>query len=154
MVDQSGDTSSARDPVWTVPTMLRPYYFAQFSILGIIGIAFNTWYEITRVTDDNTADTIRDIGIGIAPVGVAAAVVSILTVETARFIMVVAEWLQEVLRKRRERQIAEARAEARAEAQAETGAEIHAAWAAWNRRRLDAEAKDEPFTEPPPSASD
>lgn len=31
-------------------------------------------------------------------------------------------------------------------------AEANAAWDEWNRRRVEAEAKGEPFTEPPPSA--
>ena len=29
--------------------------------------------------------------------------------------------------------------------------EANAAWDAWNRRRMEAEANGEPFTEPPPS---
>ena len=29
--------------------------------------------------------------------------------------------------------------------------EAHQAWEAWNERRLQAEANDEPFNEPPPS---
>ena len=34
----------------------------------------------------------------------------------------------------------------------ESRAETHAEWDAWNQRRMEAEAKGEPFTEPPPSA--
>ena len=36
--------------------------------------------------------------------------------------------------------------------QREARAEANAAWEGWNRRRMEAEAKGEPFTEPPPSA--
>ena len=35
---------------------------------------------------------------------------------------------------------------------AEGRAEANAAWDEWNWRRVEAEAKGEPFTEPPPSA--
>ena len=33
---------------------------------------------------------------------------------------------------------------------AEGRAEVQAAWQAWNRRRMDAEAQGRPFDEPPP----
>ena len=56
--------------------------------------------------------------------------------------MVLGGALQEALKRRRERQIAEARAEARAE--------VNDRWRAWNSRRLDALAKGEPFDEPTP----
>ena len=36
--------------------------------------------------------------------------------------------------------------------QREARAEANAAWEGWNRRRMEAEARGEPFTEPPPSA--
>ena len=68
--------------------------------------------------------------------------------------MVLGGALQEVLKRRRERQIAEARAEARAEAWAEARAveraETNGRWREWNSRRLDALAKGEPFDEPTP----
>ncbi len=76
--------------------------------------------------------------------------------------MVLGGALQEALKRRRERQIAEARAEGRAEAwaearaegraegRAETWAEVNDRWRAWNSRRLDALAKGEPFDEPTP----
>ena len=44
------------------------------------------------------------------------------------------------------------RQEGRAEGMALGREEANTAWDAWNRRRMEAEAKDEPFTEPPPSA--
>ena len=52
--------------------------------------------------------------------------------------------------------IGEARGEAIGEARGETRGEarrraaMHAEWEAWNQRRLDAEARGEPFDEPPP----
>ena len=45
----------------------------------------------------------------------------------------------------------EGKKEGRAEGVALGREEANAAWDAWNRRRVEAEAKGEPFTEPPPS---
>ena len=45
---------------------------------------------------------------------------------------------------------AEGRAEGIAEGRAEGVAERDRQWAAWNNRRTEAEAKGEPFNEPPP----
>ena len=45
---------------------------------------------------------------------------------------------------------AEGRAEGKAEGKAEGVAERDRQWAAWNNRRTEAEAKGEPFNEPPP----
>jgi len=44
--------------------------------------------------------------------------------------------------------------EKREEGRAKGRAEANAAWRAWNARRLAAEAKGEPFTEPTPDAID
>ena len=46
--------------------------------------------------------------------------------------------------------IAEGIAEGKAEGKAEGVAERDRQWAAWNNRRIEAEAKGEPFDEPPP----
>ena len=56
--------------------------------------------------------------------------------------MVMASWLEEKLRRQREKRLAEARAEARAEANAE--------WRAWLGRMREAQARGEPFDESPP----
>ena len=46
---------------------------------------------------------------------------------------------------------AEARAEGKAEGRAEGRAEVYREIAEWNRRRMEAEARGEKFTEPPPA---
>ena len=47
----------------------------------------------------------------------------------------------------------EALAKGREEGREEGIAAANAAWRAWNDRRLEAEAKGEPFTEPPPDTT-
>ncbi len=43
------------------------------------------------------------------------------------------------------------RVEGREEGRAEATQETHAAWTAWNNRRIEAERRGERFDEPPPS---
>ena len=63
-------------------------------------------------------------------------------VELGRLIMVLAQGIADRLKERREKFKAELMAEGRAELAAEV--------AAWNERRLEAEARGEKFDEPPP----
>jgi hypothetical protein len=84
-------------------------------------------------------------------------------------------WLKRREQERLDRAVAGARLEARTSARAEIQgkwaaeqerldravaaarsealAEVQRKWAEWNQRRLDAEARGEPFTEPPPEVS-
>jgi hypothetical protein len=119
LTEQPKDTPDSRDPIWTVPSKLRHVYIAQFSILTIISIIYVCWYQITQVTDDTAAQTVRAIILDTGHVGFAAAVISILTTESWRFTMVVAEWLEGVLERRRQRDIAEATEKARQEGRQE-----------------------------------
>ena len=64
--------------------------------------------------------------------------------------MVLARRLEEGLERVREQRRAEGRAEGVAEGRVEGMEEADRAWRAWNARRLEAEAADRPFTEPPP----
>jgi hypothetical protein len=67
--------------------------------------------------------------------------------EVVQYIMVTARYLEDrFLKPRRER----LRAEALTEGRAEGRTEVQEIWEAWNRRRMDAEAKEESFDEPPP----
>ena len=69
--------------------------------------------------------------------------------------MVLARHLEERLEKTREVRRAEGRTEGRAEGRAQGRAqgcaEMQTQWEAWNVRRMEAESKGLPFTEPPPS---
>ena len=65
--------------------------------------------------------------------------------------MVLARHLEERLEKTREVRRAEGRAEGRAQGRVQGRAEMQTQWEAWNVRRMEAESKGLPFTEPPPS---
>ena len=72
--------------------------------------------------------------------------------------MIVGTYLEEMIKRRRARQLAEARKrgfeigfeEGFEEGVAERRAELIADLREWNARRLDAKSKGEPFDEPPP----
>ncbi len=111
-----------------------------FSIQGLAGTGLLSWYEITQRTEDGAIETVLAIISGMAEVGVAAAVATVVTTEVIQKIMVTGEYLrQKLVKPLIEKQRAEGRAEE------------HEVWEAWNRRRLDAESKGEPFDEAPPS---
>jgi flagellar biosynthesis/type III secretory pathway protein FliH len=66
--------------------------------------------------------------------------------------MVLAALLTEQkLRKAREQGIEQGREQGREEGIEQGRQEVRALWEAWNRRRLEAKAKGEAFTEPPPT---
>ncbi len=55
-----------------------------------------------------------------------------------------------VIEKHRDEGRIEGRVEGRAEGRVEGRADTNATWRAWNQRRVDAEARELPFDEPPP----
>lgn len=101
-----------------------------------------------------------------APLTITAAAAALALTEIGRIVMVLARRLEEGLERVREQRRAEGRAqglaeglaeglvegkaEGVAEGRVEGMAEADRAWRAWNARRLEAEAADRPFTEPPP----
>ena len=76
-----------------------------------------------------------------APLAAVAVPGAVVLTEIARWIMVLAAWLENRLERSRE--------EYRAKLRAETDRE----WEGWNERREEAVARGEPFSEPPPSVS-
>ncbi len=165
--DEKNKDAEERTSIWSVFREWRGVYFALFVTQGIIGIAVVIWYELTQRTDDGWYETLREIDRGVLEAGAAAAVSSIIVTDTARNIMVLGGIIEDALRRRRERQIAEAveealekassrisegRAEGREEGRAEGREEERSRWTAWNARRRDAESKGQPFDEPPPGA--
>ena len=100
-----------------------------------------------------------------APLAAVAVPGAVVLTEIARWIMVLAAWLENRLERSREAYRAKVLEEGRAEILEEVRAQIieegrprilaeaDREWEGWNRRREEAVARDEPFTEPPPSVS-
>ena len=140
------ESQPLRESIWTVARERAKVYFAVFSTLNIMNTARVVWFETTQAQHADWSlmtDAVWD-GIGRGALGIAGA--SIAITDTWRFTMVLAAMFEDWVNRRRERRLAEATAQATAEARAET----NALWRAWNGRRLDALAKNEPFDEPPP----
>ena len=149
---------NAREPdrqsIWSVASGWLPAYFALFNALGLLGTAFAIIRNVLWIAHPTIHDMIWAIIADMVIVGMASAVISILIVETGKNAMIVGTYLEDMLKKRRARQMAEAvergRAEGIAKGRSEGVAENDAKWRAWNARRLAAESKGEPFDEPPP----
>ena len=159
-----------RQSIWSVATGWLPAYFALFDALGLLGTGFVIARNVFWLQHPTVHDMIWAIIVGIVIVGAASATISILIVEAGKNAMIVGTYLEEMIKKRRARQMAEAVERGRAEGiakgrsegvaegiakgvkegRAEGAAEISARIREWNDRRLDAESRGEPFDEPPP----
>ena len=129
-----------RESIWSISPRWKTAYFLLFSIQSLVGTGLLSWYEIAHRTEDSAVETVLAIISRMAEVGVAAAVATVVTTEVAQNVMVTGEYLrQKLVKPLKEKQRAEGRKE------------NHAAWEEWNRRRMAAESKGEPFDEAPPS---
>ena len=141
-----------RESIWSISPRWKTAYFLLFSVQSLIGTGLLSWYEIAQRTEDSAVETVLAIVSGVAEVGVAAAVVTVVTTEVTQNIMVTGEYLrQKLVKPLIEKQRAEGRAEGRKEGLEQGLEQGQAIWEEWNRRRMDAESKGESFDEPPPS---
>ena len=136
----------SRQSIWSVASGWLPAYFILFDALGTIGVLYVIGYNVFGRSHPTAHDMIWSIITGIVIVGAASATVSILTVEAGKNVMIVGTYLEEMIKRRRARQLAEVKEEGVTKGRADLSAEIRE----WNARRLDAESKGEPFDEPPP----
>ena len=143
----------SRESIWTVARGWAKAYFTVFTTLNTMNIARVVWFETTQANHAGWSQMIDAIvdGVGGGALGVAAMTISF--TDIGRATMVLAGMFEEWVRRRRERQMAEAIEEAVGEAVTSALTENNALWRAWNGRRLDALAKGEPFEEPPPDVS-
>ena len=139
-----GREPEPRVSVTSVPERWRELYFVIFSAqtLALIGLA--VWYEVFVVTDDSWPETIFAIGRAVGP-GVGAIMAESIIVTEGLFMVLFGG----IMRRREERRVEEAESRGRSEGVAQEREK----WQEWNRRRLEAEAEGDPFTEPPPSDS-
>ena len=148
------DPNRERQSIWSVPPGRIAQYFALFTLLSALGLAFLLWYEIFENTGDTLPETIRAIIRGLALNTAGAAGTSLQIIEGPKFIMVLADyftkkWLNPLKEQLRE----EGRKKGREQGREEATAQVNAQWRDWLRRRTEAEAKGERFEEPPPSGN-
>ena len=115
-------------------------YIILFLILSLTGLGFVGWDEIRRVTTDSFVETVRATLNGMQAVVVVSGALTYVTIEGSRM-------LAERYEKRR---FQEGRAEGRTEGHSEKNAE----WEGWLKRKADADARGEDFSEPTPAERD
>lgn len=116
-------------------------YSVLFFLIGAFGVGRLVWLEVAE--GGSPTEVVFDVVVGAGKVGIGAASLGVILVIGGDLIMVLSTWVSQ-------RQRAKGREEGREEGLEEGREEAHTLWEAWNRRRLEAEAKDEPFDEPPP----
>ena len=124
-------TGESRESIWSVSKGVKHVYFALF--IGQFG-AGTLW------TVAQGAVSVPALWHDLSSLAITAAALSMVVTETGRYLMVLAAAFEEWREKRRQAQIARAVAAATAE------------WEAWDRRRMQAEQRGEPFAEPSPAA--
>ena len=115
-------------------------YIILFLILSLTGLGFVGWDEVRRVTTDSFVETVRATLNGMQAVVVVSGALTYVTIEGSRM-------LAERYEKRR---FQEGRTEGRTEGRAEKNAE----WEGWLKRKADADARGEDFSEPTPAERD
>ena len=129
-----------RESIWSVRRQTRELYFVVFIVLFLAGMGLASLRA--SHTGGSLLDTTLAVWSDAAPLTITAAAAALALTEIGRSLMVLARRLEEGLERVRERRRAEGRAEA------------NRAWRDWNARRLQAESKGRPFSEPPPSEPD
>ena len=117
------------------------------------------WHGITHRPEGDIHDAIVAIMLRLAPTIVVAAGASVVVTELGRYASMLSDilrektdkWIAKSRREDREKAIAQGLAEGIARGTAEGHAERQKLWQEWNQRRLNHEARGEPFDEPPPS---
>ena len=123
-------------------------YIILFLILSLTGLGFVGWDEVRRVTTDGFVETVRATLNGMQAVVVVSGALTYVTIEGSRM-------LAERYEKRRFQEgRAEGRTEGRTEGRAEGHSEKNTEWEGWLKRKAEAEAKGEDFSEPTPAERD
>jgi len=135
-----------RESMWSVSKRFAKVYFALFSALGTLGIAWTIWYE----TAHNSAgkswyDVVDGIIQKFPPVILGAAFISFVITEA---LVVLYSIYRDRMEKKAEKIFAQGEAKGKAQGVAEGIALIED----YYRRKADAEARGEPFDEPYPGA--
>ena len=140
-----------RESIWSISPGWRTAYFALFVVQNVAGIVLVVWNQVFRLTEDDAIQTILNISQGAGQVTVGSAGTTLTITEGVRLIMVLGEQLQRWFRQREDRRVEERSERRAAEVRAEVRADARRQVAEWDRRRREAEARGEPFDEPPPS---
>ena len=144
--------------MWSVSKRFAKVYFALFSAIGTLGIAWTIWYEtVHNSAGKSWYDVVDGIIQKFPPVILGAAFISFVITEA---LVVLYSIYRDRMEKKAEKIFAEGVAEGeargiakgRSEGKAQGVAEGIALIEDYYRRKADAEARGEPFDEPYPGA--
>lgn len=140
LAPESAANAERRESIWSVNERWRWLYFASFLLLMSVSSAFILWHETFGAgAGGGVVQWVVDVVAGEASAAVASAGLSLCITEGVMLSTLLGRKLDE----RKARLINEGREEERVARDAE--------WDAWLERMLAAQAKGEPFAEPPPS---
>ena len=107
----------------SIPARWGELYYTIFAVLCVAGEAFLVWYEVNRLdASSSVADTAMRIILGVAPVGVGAALAALIILKVRDTVMMTWETFAARREERgRQKGIEEGRAEGRAEILAKIG---------------------------------
>ena len=135
------------ESLFNVTPARRRTYLTAFILFSLVGYGVVIWHHVTDggaplVNCDGeggAAATAMSVMLGFAIAHAAAFGLALTTAEITGGTMVIADWLRaKYVTPLIERRRAEGRAE------------VNRVWREWNRRRVEAEARGEPFNEPEP----
>ena len=135
------------ESLFNVTPARRRTYLAAFILFSLVGYGVVIWHHAAHGGDplvngddeSSAAATAMSIMLGFAIAHAAAFGLALTTAEITGGTMVIADWLRaKYVTPLIERRRAEGRAE------------VNRVWREWNRRRVEAEARGEPFNEPEP----
>ena len=132
-----------RESIWSIPTSLKKLYFGLFTAQIIIA---TIWLAQTAINDQNlpTAQAkILYLWQNLAPTAISSATLSLILTDAWKTTMVLGTWLEDELKKRRQRQINAAEAKGRAEAEARAEEREKARAEERDKARAEAEARAE-----------
>ena len=147
-----------RESIWSILSKYKRWYFGLFSGQIVVAAIWLTQRAIADQSLPGIADKILSVWQNMAPVAISSAAIALALTDIWGTMMVIASWLEDELKKRRQRQIKaavekaveEASVNARTEGRAEGFEQASRRWEEWNRRREAAAAAGEKFDEPPP----
>ena len=135
---------ASRESIWSVPARWQTIYFTLFNVCFIAGIALTVSQECClERSSDGAVKSLLDIIQGGATAAIFSAAIALVVTEGWTMLSTM---LSTILTRKTEEYLAKRYEQGRAEALV--------AVEEWNRRRLAAEARGEPFDEPLPSATE
>ena len=98
-------TEEERESIWTIPVKYKGWYFGLFSVQVVIATA---WLVRTAIVENDIkgiSETLLFVWQSLAPIAITSATFALVIIDTWKTTMVFGTWLEDELKKRRQRQI-------------------------------------------------